>query len=293
MKIKLPKKSQDHQETIEQIKDIIIERGEGKIAFVILFGSFARGDFVHDYYVEDGVRYSYVSDFDILIVIKKSEKGRHYKAINLKNGIAKEVKRQHLDRLHNLSIIIEPLKHVNTMLEEGQYFFSDIKKEGILLYQGEGCELAEPKKLTNEEKRRIAQRHFDIWFKSAIEFLKIYKFCFNEKDYKKAVFNLHQATENLFDCTLLVLTDYKPKTHLLEALNQLCSSQSNEFLNIFPKATEEQKECFELLSKAYIESRYNPDYKITKEQLEYLISKVERLKGIVEKTCLDKIKSFE
>ena len=55
MKTTFPENSKQHQKNIEQIKDIILERGDGKIAFIILFGSFARGDFVHDYYVENGI----------------------------------------------------------------------------------------------------------------------------------------------------------------------------------------------------------------------------------------------
>ena len=48
----------------------------------------------------------------------------------------------------------------------------DIKKEGILLYHDEDCQLAEPKELTSEEKRKIAQKHFDIWFKKGDEFFE-------------------------------------------------------------------------------------------------------------------------
>ena len=35
---------------------------------VILFGSFARGDWVHDIYKEDHITYEYASDYDLLII---------------------------------------------------------------------------------------------------------------------------------------------------------------------------------------------------------------------------------
>ena len=105
----------------------------------------------------------------------------------------------------------------------------------------------------------------------------------------KSAFQLHQATESLYNCALLTLTGYKPKSHDLEELNQLCATQSNDFLTIFPQATETQKSCFNLLQKAYIDARYNKHYVITKEQLEYLIARDERLKLLVEDICRRKI----
>ena len=295
MKTALPSKSRAYQQTIEKIKDIILEKGEKKIAFIILFGSFARGDFVYDSYIEDGIRYSYASDFDILIITKtgtdKGGSGNH-QLINLKYSVIRKVQRECQERLHSLSLVIEPLKHVNKMLEEGHYFFTDIKKEGILLFADENCRLAQPKKLTNQEKRKIAQRHFDIWFDKGSSFLDRFNLMFSKEKYVDSAFDLHQAAENFFNCSILVLSDYKPKTHKLEDLNKLCSSQSNQFLNIFPKATKEQKECFELLDDAYIGARYNPNYKIIREQLEYLIIRVKKLKDITEKVCKEKINSF-
>ena len=60
-------------------------------------------------------------------------------------------------------------------------------------------------------------------------------------------------------------------------------------MQVFPIATPEQKECFELLQKAYVDARYNKNYKITKEQLLYLIDRIEKLKQITEKICVEKI----
>jgi predicted nucleotidyltransferase len=45
MKTKLPTNSKEYHNTIQKIKDIIIQKGGDKLASIILFGSFARGDF--------------------------------------------------------------------------------------------------------------------------------------------------------------------------------------------------------------------------------------------------------
>jgi hypothetical protein len=46
-------------------------------------------------------------------------------------------------------------------LRRSQYFFSDIKKEGILLYDSGEFTLAEPKDLNLEERKQIAKDDFD------------------------------------------------------------------------------------------------------------------------------------
>jgi predicted nucleotidyltransferase len=43
---------------------------------IILFGSYARGDWQIDEYMENGNRYSYRSDYDMLIMTNNSDKAK-------------------------------------------------------------------------------------------------------------------------------------------------------------------------------------------------------------------------
>lgn len=63
----------------------------------------------------------------------------------------------------------------------------------------------------------------------------------------------------------------------------MARSYNHELFKIFPSETDEQKKCFELLAKPYIDARYNYEYRITKEQLLYLIERVEKLQKVTEK----------
>lgn len=56
--------------------------------------------------------------------------------------------------------------------------------------------------------------------------------------------------------------------------------------------TVEQKICFDLLNRAYVDARYKKEYKITKKQLEYLAQRVKKLQRLTNKICKEKIKSF-
>lgn len=295
MKTSLPAKSKDHETRIREISEIIVGAAKDKIAFVILFGSFARGNWLRDRYLESGITYEYASDYDFLVITKTGKQANGSSAFDLERKIKKEIKEVgYLDSIHKTHIVIEPLDRVNDELEKSQYFFSDIKKEGILLYGSGEFVLSRPKELNLGERREIAAEDYEHWFGNAEISLEdcesnLQKSDKDQKYLNKAAFHLHLATECLYNCALLVLTSYKPKSHNLEESNQLCATQSNEFLTVFLMATKEQKDCLKLLQKAYIEARYKKHYKITKEQMIYLVTRVEGLKKLVERLCLERI----
>ncbi|WP_064429664.1 HEPN domain-containing protein [Rickettsia sp. Tenjiku01] len=62
-----------------------------------------------------------------------------------------------------------------------------------------------------------------------------------------------------------------------------------ELLKVLLQSSPEQKECFALLEKAYVDARYDKNYRISREQLLYLSERIERLKMIMEKICLERI----
>jgi HEPN domain-containing protein len=292
MKTNLPQESQDHSERIKEIVDAIVTCGKDQISFVILFGSFARGDWIFDRYSEDGILYEYASDYDLLIITRTVKQARESPLGSLDREIKKEFEERNLIKKyqsHNPHCIFEPIKRVNDDLRRSQYFFSDIKKEGIVLYNSGEFELSVPEEMNDEKRRGLAKVDYEYWMEKSEEFLIDFNNAFQRQSYVKAAFELHQATEGLYNGALLALTGYKPKSHDLEELNKLCSTHSNHFLTIFPIADEARKECFSLLKKAYIEAIYNKDYQITKEQLEYLISRVEKLKELIKDVCKDNI----
>jgi HEPN domain-containing protein/predicted nucleotidyltransferase len=297
MRSTFPDNSQPFEPYIRNITQIITNTAPEKIAFVILFGSFARGTWVRDRYSEGNSIYEYASDFDFLVITnakKKDEQGKEIEdgisAFDLERKITHNIESAAVVReTHRPHFVIEPIDYINSELEKGRYFFSDIKKEGILLYDSGKFKLSEARILSENEVREIAKGDYEHWFGRATSFLRDSKNTFEIQDYKSSAFYLHQATEHFYNCALLVLTGYKPKSHHLEDLNKLCATQVNDFLTIFPLATEEQKECFRLLNKAYIDARYNKHFSIKKEQLEYLMKRVEGLKEIVEKICKNKI----
>lgn len=277
----LPERKQQELKTIRQIICDI-----AKPEIVILFGSYARGDWVEDKY--DKEHYRYQSDFDILVLVQTRNETTQGK-------LEREIEEK-LDQEPSLktpiSIIVHDVDFMNRRLSKAQYFFSDIKAEGIHLYNSEKFPLKEAKELSNKERQKLAQEDFNYWMERAQSFHKVYGFCFSEKDFRTAAFMLHQTTERLYTTILLVFTRYKPKSHDLLVLRKFANTIDAELAMVFTLDTAENKHLFKLLRNAYVDARYKPSYVITEEELSKLANQVNHLKELCEKLCQEKIASF-
>ena len=163
-----------------------------------------------------------------------------------------------------------------------------------MLYNSGKHELAKPRKLSFREIRDIAQSEFDRLYPYACDFLGVVKEYFMPKEqYNLSAFMLHQTCEKLYYTILMVFTNYLPKTHKIKELSGMVKRFSQELTTVFPQNTDEEKECFDLLCRSYIEARYNKDFSISQEQLEYLISRIGILKDITERLCKEKIAEYD
>ncbi len=285
------KKSLSHlpkhkREELKEITSIITENAD--VEMVILFGSYARGDWVEDVYVEGHITYEYKSDYDILLIVKDQGLVRK---LGLWYKIEATIRRRSMIRTR-LTLIVHNINEVNRAISTGQYFFTDIKKEGVLLYNSDRFVLAEERELSPQERQQTARDDFKYWFKSANEFLIDSGHGFKRRSYNKAAFELHQATERLYVTILLVFTHYKAKEHDIDKLGKQVNNLDPRFLPVFPRTTPEEERLFELLRKAYIDARYNPKYKITKKELEYLTGRVKELQRLTKKICRERIESY-
>ena len=265
----------------------IIRDSVPQAEMIILFGSYARGNAVEDVTTDGHTTYEYSSDFDILVIVQSKSL-----ADNLDLWYSIEDEAGRLPVQTPVKIIAHEIDFVNRKLEKGQYFFSDIKAEGIILYDSKNCQLAEAKELSPKERLGQAKADFKQWFESAKVFYKYSDIALKNRDNKFAAFNLHQAAECLYGTVLLVYTNYKPKTHDLDTLRRLAANHDPAFFTVFPLRTKQERDRFDLLRQAYVGARYHDDYKITPQELKYLARCVELLREQVEKSCEKKMESF-
>lgn len=280
----LPQHKQD--ELLEIVKVI---REVADPAKIILFGSHTSDKWVEDEYEEKGATYSYISDYDILVVLPDGDKEKEH-------DVASKIENRTLKYKNDVSPIVHSIDYVNKGLEMGQYFFRDIVKEGIVLFDSGEYIFSEPKLLNKEQEKEIAVRSYNKWVKSGSRFLKItkhsLKVALDDGDpLNEIIFNLNQAAEKFYGGLLLVYTGYKPKTHKLKVYRKY-SKHIDENLNQlfkYPIGDREEYRLFDILNKAYLDARYQDDYYIDLEDLEKLIIKVEELELLIKELCNQRI----
>ncbi|MHC4395521.1 MAG: HEPN domain-containing protein [Planctomycetota bacterium] len=259
------------------------------VHMVVLFGSYARGDFKDGPHEQGRGRLIIHkrSDYDILVLTANEYTARD---ISLWDKVKEKLAQSNLST--NVRIIARDIDFVNYKLSHGQYFFTEICEQGIILYDSGRFKLARRKKLKPAEAKQHAQAHFDEAFTSAKGFYRFYEVGIEENNLKGAVFQLHQAAEFAYKTVLLVFGSECPQEHHLDILGDLAADYCPELAGLIPRESDESKELFELLDYAYIGARYDIHYKITKQQLEQLSPCVKKLHEVTKAVCEKKIKSF-
>lgn len=260
---------------------------KGRILKIILFGSYAKGTWVDDPIGR------YFSDFDILVVVD------HDDLTDFDEFWSKTDKRL-LDELSAgqrlrtpVGLIVHSLKDINEQLERGRYFFLDIVREGIVLFEEPGHPFVEPKELAPQEALAEARGYYEEGIESADEFVRGANFFMEDGTPKKAAFMLHQATETLYHALFLTLTLYTQKLHNLNRLRSKAESLEPSLQEVWSSSAKEHRRAYELLREAYVKARYSRHYRITEDELAYLVERIEVLRTLVKQACECRLAEME
>jgi predicted nucleotidyltransferase/HEPN domain-containing protein len=290
------------QRELERVVQILFEEFEealvlatqdwkkkGRILKIILYGSYARGGWVDEPHTAKGYR----SDFDLLIIVNDERLtdrvGYWAKAeerLNRELAITRTLKTP-------VNFIVHSLREVNDGLAHGRFFFMDVARDGIALYQSDDSELAEPKPKTPDQALAMAREYFEEWFPSATKRFEIAKFDIGRGFKKDAAFDLHQATERLYHCVLLVCTFYTPHVHNLGFLRTQAERLDRRLTFIWPRDSRKERAMFEKLKDAYVKARYSKHYRISADELAWLSERIEELGQVVQAICLERIEMLE
>lgn len=249
----------------------------GRILKIILFGSYARGDWVHDPVGR------YFSDFDLLVVVDHEDLTdlEFWETANerlLADLSAGQIRTP-------VTFIVHSLDDVNQKLELGRYFFTDILRDGATLFSEPGVNFVDPQPLTPQSALDEAQEYFADLNRTYEQRSDLAEYALTKGYQNVAAFELHQATEALYHGLLLVLTLHSPKAHNLVHLRKMTEPLVPQLAEVWPHETKFQKRCFELLRAAYVKARYSRHYKINDEELAYLTGRIALLRQIVVEAC--------
>ncbi len=282
-----PRKRQDLQQLTALIREQVKQ-----VEMIVLFGSYAKNKYVdYDQRVEFGTPTYYMSDYDIVILTRKPIGAVEYSLYEkIKDRFFENKNRPFHTHPQFVNYGIDDF---NYALTKAHYFETEIKRDGVILYDSGTYKLARRRKLDYTEIRDRAQKYFDDKFTLALDLFENVSFDYKRGKYKLSSFHLHQSAENFLRTIPMVFILYGHKSHDLSELMNAAKKHTTDIFKAFPRDTEEEKRLFDLLQRAYIESRYNPDFEITKEDIDALIPKIEQLRDIVEKVCRERIAFYD
>lgn len=259
---------------------------DGQILKIILFGSYARGD-----WVEDPVG-RYFSDFDVLVVVSHE---KLTDVLEFWEGAEKRLLKDlasGADLRTPVSLIVHSLDDVNDQLTQGRYFFVDIVREGTVLAEEPGHPFVDPQPLPDDAALKEAEKYYREHFTAGQQFLRQAEHAIDDEAPKVAAFDLHQAAEHFYNAVLLVATLYTPKSHNLVRLRNAAEPIDARLAAVWPTDTKFQKRCFELLRAAYVKARYSEHYRVTGEELAWMLERLGVLRSAVEAICRDRLASL-
>jgi predicted nucleotidyltransferase/HEPN domain-containing protein len=257
-------------------------RKNGKILKIILFGSYAREDWVDD------PKGGYQSDFDLLVVVNHEDLTdiAHYWYV------AEDKMLRDADIGRPVNIIVHSLNEVNQSLRRGEYFWVDIARDGIMLYELPCHPLAAPMPLTAADAYTMAKEYFEEWLPKLDRSIRTVELQLAEGGndpgwLKDAAFIVHQAVERAYICFLLVRKLYFPKSHNIKFLRSLAEDNEPRLIAAWPRDRRLDRRRFQLIKRAYVEARYSTAYTIEAEDLTATLASVRKLRDLVEHVSLD------
>ncbi len=257
-----------------------------RVDIIMLFGSFARGDFKTERGKEQGKK----SDFDILVVVESGDRRKH--VVSKLRGAFKDMEIVVQTLVVNISV-------VNKALEENQYFYSDIKKEGIELFNSGRYDFASFKGLSATRRREIAEVDFKEWFEQARGFWEDFEYNLNKADQdslylRKCSFHLQQSIEMCYTAIEMVFSHYNPHEHNLFALRDRCVRFHKRLKGVFHYDNEEHTKLFDQLNYAYIGGRYRneKEFPVDFDKIAFWKQETEAFLKLTEEICMERIEGF-
>ncbi|HAY07624.1 MAG TPA: nucleotidyltransferase [Hyphomonas sp.] len=306
MKDRLDHLNLQKQREVAHIRKVILEELQARLAAsssarvrsyrvlkLVLYGSFARGTWFDD------KKSGRASDYDLLVIVS-------HKALTdmtrFWNGVE--------DRLYkdpkvnkDVSLIVHTLREVNAALRDGQYFFTEIINQGVLLYDADAkapagsirSKIAEGAALDPQRAYDLSHQYYSGWKEYALTFLEIGKSCINQKGRSQNIsaFQLHQAAEAIYRMVLLTVTLYAPATHHLGKLRQRCEAIDPRLAEAWAPEQKPYRRYFELLRRAYVEARYSPAYETTPEILKWQADRIEKLLELADAACKERLAKLQ
>jgi uncharacterized protein len=200
-------------------------------------------------------------EVDALLISDTAEKHDH-------REIREKVVRLNKPSL-KFNVIVYSLDYVKEHIVKRGFFFDAALRKGMLLFGNDALVIIpdHPKGRNLGKVRRSWAKRFEL----AQNFLESGSIALSKGWTNQAIFMLHQSVEQCCIALINLYMDYRVHTHNLSTLLGMCEGLSIQIASAFPRITKSEIERFNILEKAYSETRYHDDYFVPRETVRSLM----------------------
>jgi hypothetical protein len=176
----------------------------------------------------------YQSDYDLLIIVndkRLTDRVKYWAKVDdrlmREYGIAGTIKTP-------VNFIVHPAG-VNDGLAHGRYFFMDVARDGIALYQSDDTELHQPKPKTPHAALVMAKEYFEEWMPAASDFSESAAHLIGKGRYKEQPFCFIKRLRACIMPFFFSVTFYTPHVHNLAFLRTQAERLDVRLVHVWPR----------------------------------------------------------
>lgn len=180
-----------------------------------------------------------------------------------------------------VTAIVLEFEQFNQWLQEGHDFAYQVRTKSTLLFEDLSVSFGDVKEVAPDTIKASKQATRSKGLNLLQEFLAGADLYSIRKQNKMAAFMLHQAAEFALHAILKISIGLCINSHNLDKLIRYCSIANSNVSKVFNRRIENENRLFQLLQRAYIETRYKETYTINNSDLLEITNKIGQLQEIL------------
>ncbi len=224
---------------------------------------------IQSIFVEDMQEEHLIEALNVLILTSESERRP--------NDELQDIIENRLDIKIPVTAFVMQAVQFNVWLKKEHPFALRVVQNASLCFDACGLPLNLPDKYDELAMKEILKEELEHKIRKAMEFLAGAELFLVRRQFEMAAFHLHQAAEQIYTGIIRFKTGFQVQTHNLDKLYRYSKYLMPGLKDVFPRGVEKESKFFQCLQKAYLGSRYNPDFSIKYEVVSILFERVNKL----------------
>ena len=183
--------------------------------------------------------------------------------------------------INPVTVFVIDFEQFNTWLQEGHHFAYQVTTKAKLLFEDLTISFGDVNEVDSDAIKESQKAVYCKGYNMMQEFLAGADLYRIRQQNKMAAFMLHQATESALHAILKISIGLCVSSHNLDKLIRYCSLAHSSVTGLFKRHMENENRLFQLLQRAYIETRYKETYCINTSDLIEITSKIRLLQEIL------------